>query len=514
MRYIWTICFCCILALAILGMGGGCRTGVTEGTAHLTILHTNDTHAHLANVAARCTLTNRLKTESAQSDVLLLDAGDVFAGTPYFSLYKGHADLWFMKYLKYDAMCLGNHEFDKGTGVLEDFVKETNFPVLCANFDFSKAGALANQIKPWTIIERSGNKYGVFGLTTEETSEIAKPGSTVVINDHTAAAKQAVKYFKDKGVNKIIALTHIGWDEDLKLAEQVEGIDIIIGGHSHTVPILYPQVVNKFNAPTVVVQAGCFDRFLGSFKVDFDSNGIIQQGVEGKLSAIDDSIPADEVAGNKLLEYKAPINKLMEKAAGCTLVALDGEGEHVRTMETNMGNMVADAMLDKGRIINAEIALVNGGGIRSSLPAGDISIGQVYEILPFDNYLVSADITGAQLVGALENGVSQVERVKGRFLQVAGLRYTWDAGAIVGKRIVSVEVKTLGGYQPVVADKIYRVVTLDYVAGGGDGFTDIQAAASQINLAFPLTDVVSEYLTQNSPVNPKVEGRIIRINGK
>ncbi len=514
MKYISAILFICILAAACIASVTGCRPVISEGPAHLTILHTNDTHAHLDNVPFRCTLTTRLRNENARSDELLLDAGDVFAGTPYFSLYKGQADLWYMEYLKYDAMCLGNHEFDKGNDVLEDFVKNTSFPVLCANFDFSKAGALGSQVQPWVIIERGRHKYGVFGLTTEETAEIAKPGPEIVINDHLTWAKKAVEYFQSKGVNKIIALTHIGWDEDVKLAGQVEGIDIIVGGHSHTVPDVYPLVVNKFSAPTVIVQAGCFNRYLGCFSVDFDSNGVIVSKPSGQLIAIDNTIPPDKTAADKLAGYQAPISVLMNKAAGSTQVALDGEGEHVRTSETNLGNLVADAVLDRGRYINAVIALVNGGGIRSSLPVGDISIGQVYEVLPFDNYLVSADINGKQLLGALENGVSRVEGVQGRFLQVAGMRFKWDGNALPGKRIISADVNTLNGYKPIEADKVYRVVTSDYVASGGDGFTDIKAAANQINLAIPLTDVVSEYLNQHSPVNPQVEGRIIRIDGQ
>jgi len=508
------VVFSGVLAAACIVSVVGCRPAVPEGPAHLTILHTNDTHAHLDNVPARCTLITGLRDGKAQSDQLLLDAGDVFAGTPYFSLYKGQADLWYMEYLKYDAMCLGNHEFDKGDDVLADFVKNADFPVLCANFDFSKAGVLGSRVRPWVIIERGGHKYGVFGLTTEETAEIARPGPEIVINDHLTWAKKAVEYFQGKGVNKIIALTHIGWDEDVKLASQVEGIDIIVGGHSHTVPDVYPLVVNNFSAPTVIVQAGCFDRYLGSFSVDFDSNGVIMGNAAGKLTAIDDTIPSDEIAAAKLAVYHAPIAVLMNKAAGSTLVALDGEGQDVRTRETNLGNLVADAVLDRGRYINAVIALVNGGGIRSSLPAGDISIGQVYEVLPFDNYMVGVDISGKQLLGALENGVSQVEAVQGRFLQVAGMRYKWDGSALPGKRIVSADVNTLDGYQPVEADKVYRVVTSDYVAGGGDGFTDIKAAANQVNLATPLTDVVAEYLGQHSPVNPQVEGRIMRTDSQ
>jgi 2',3'-cyclic-nucleotide 2'-phosphodiesterase (5'-nucleotidase family) len=514
MKYIPALLSSCLLAIACILAAAGCRAQIAGGPAHLTVFHTNDTHAHLDNVAARCALTNRLRSESLQSDTLLLDAGDVFAGTPYFSLYKGQADLWYMKYLKYDAMCLGNHEFDKGTELLGEFVKNTDFPVLCANFDFSKDSSLAGRIKPWTILERGANKYGVFGLTSEETAEISKPGPGVMINDHTLWAKNAVEYFKSKGVNKIIALTHIGFDEDIKLAGEVEGIDLIIGGHSHTVPVHYPEIVNKFSAPTVIVQAGCFNRYMGSVSIDFDGNGIVRQGSSGKLIAIDGSMPTDKAAADKLEEYKTPISKLMQKAAGCSLVALEGEGEQLRTRETNLGNMVADAMLEKGRYINAEIALINGGAIRSSLPAGDISIGNVYEVLPFDNYMVSADVSGAQLMGALENGVSQVEGVKGRFLQVAGLRYTWNAGAAPGKRIVSAEVKTLEGYKPVESGKTYRVVTSEFVAGGGDGFTDIKAAANQINLSFPLADVLAEYLNQHSPVNPAVEGRILRTENK
>lgn len=505
------IIFSCILAvLTCCCCLPSCRQAMQDGPAHLVLLHTNDTHAHLSYIANRYTLNSRLEKEAAEADILLLDAGDVFAGTPYFSLYKGQADLWFMNYMKYDAMCLGNHEFDKGPDVLEKFVQGALFPVLCANFDLSNAGALSAQIKPWIIIERGHNRYGILGITTEETAEISDPGPLVVVNDHVAFAAKAVQYLRSRGVNKIIALTHIGWDNDMALAEQVEGIDIIVGGHSHTVPQQYPTVVNKFSAPTLIVQAGCYGQYLGRLEADFNSQGVLSADSKGQLFTVDDKITADKVCSEKLQEYAAPIEKLMQKPVGSTKVELDGERGHVRTMETNLGNLIADAMLDKAKQASAELALVQGGGIRTSLAQGDISLGQIYDVLPFDNYLVCADITGIQLLEALENGVSQVEAEAGRFLQVSGLRYSWDTASAPGTRITSAEIKTEHGFMPVEKDKTYCIVTNDYIAGGGDGYDCIKATNRQINLGFAVTDTVAEYIGRFSPVNPRVEGRILR----
>jgi len=502
-----------LLTVALLsGLAGSMMACSTsgDGECHLTILHTNDTHAHLNEVARRATEVEKIRNEVGNDNVLLLDAGDVFAGTAYFTLYEGQADLWFMNHMQYDAMCLGNHEFGKGTKVLAEFVDRADFPIICANFDFSRDPNLSGDIAPWVVIERGGKQYGLLGLTTEDTGEISSPGADIVINNHLDAAREAVADLENEGIDKIIAITHIGWEKDLDLARKVEGIDIIIGGHSYTVPDVYPTVVADDDTPTLVTQAGAYERYLGRLNVSFNSAGVVQGWDGSQLIPIDDAIAEDATCAAKLAEYKGPIDNLMKEGIGSTSVELDGERANVRTQETNLGDLITDAMLGKASVVEADLAILNSGAIRESIPAGEITLGQVFNVLPFDNHLVAVDLTGEQIITALENGVSKVEEVAGRFPQVSGLKFTWDPGAEPGQRIVSAEVETSSGYQPIDDSATYRVATNDYVYQGQDGYTVFQQGTNVSLLGFILHELVAAFIKANSPVSPHVEGRICR----
>lgn len=479
-------------------------------TFSVTILHTNDTHSHIEEIARRVTLIRQVQREVGRNKVLLLDAGDVFSGTPYFTVYKGSADVRFMNYAGYDAMALGNHEFDMGPKVLANFIEKAKFSVLCANFDFSKEDTLKDKVKSWVVIEKGGEKFGVFGLTTPETAEISSPGKNIVINDYLETAKAIVKELESKGINKIIALTHIGWDNDVRLAKEVEGIDVIVGGHSHTLPQSYPTVIADDNTPTLIVQANEYGKYLGRLDVVFNNAGVIQSW-KGNLIPVDNKIKEEPLCKVKFEDYKKPVNKMMNAVVGESLVDLDGERSRVRSQETNLANLITDAMLAKAKIVNAVIAIQNGGGIRASIPKGKITLGQIMTVLPFSNYLVALDLTGQQIIEALENGVSQVKDLAGRFPQVSGLRFVWDPNAEVGKRVVSVEVKNPDGtYQPIDPSKTYRIVTNNFLAQGGDGYTVFQKGTNFINLGFVDYDVLREYIQNKSPVNPQIEGRIIK----
>ncbi|MBC7319782.1 5'-nucleotidase C-terminal domain-containing protein [bacterium] len=479
-------------------------------TFSITILHTNDTHAHLEEIARRVTLIRQVQKEVGKDKVLLLDAGDVFSGTPYFTIYKGSADVRFMNYAGYTAMTLGNHEFDVGPNVLARFIEKAKFPILCANFDFSKEEALKDKVKSWVIVEKGGEKLGIFGLTTPETAEISSPGKNIVINDYVEIAKAMVKELESRGINKIIALTHIGWDNDVKLAKEVEGIDIIVGGHSHTLPKSYPTVVADDSTPTLIVQANEYGKYLGRLDVVFNNTGVIQSW-KGNLITIDNKIEEESLCKIKIEDYKKPVTKMMNAVVGESLVDLDGDRSRVRSQETNLANLITDAMLAKAKVVNAVIAIQNGGGIRASIPKGKVTLGQIMTVLPFGNYLVALDLTGQQIIEALENGVSQVKDLAGRFPQVSGLRFVWDSSAEIGKRIVSVEVKNPDGtYQPIDPSKTYRIVTNNFLAQGGDGYTVFQKGTNFINLGFVDYEVLREYIQNNSPVNPQIEGRIIK----
>ena len=485
---------------------------VPVGTpAEITILHINDTHAHLEDVARVATIVKTARNEVGTGKLLMFESGDVFMGTPYFNLSKGQADLDFMNTLGYDAMTLGNHEFDSYDNLpryLNDFISNAKFPIVCTNIDFSKVPELKGKTLPYFVIEKNGQKFGIIGLLTEETVEISKPGKNVVISDPVAAARQAVAELQKKGINKIIALTHIGWDKDMELAQQVSGIDVILGGHSHTLPSVYPSVVNNIE-PTLVVQAEAYDKYLGRLDVSFDQKGMITK-YSGTLIKIKDAVEDPEYTA-RLAKYKAPIDDLKKAIVGKALVDLDAERTHIRTMETNFGNLVADASLASAEAGKATIALVNGGSIRSSIPAGDVSLGQILEAIPFNNDIVIFDVTGEQLAAALENGVSKVEAVEGRFPQVAGMRFSWDPVSLPGSRVKSVDIKTGSGFIPLDKSASYRIVTNIYMFTGGDGYTSLQKGTNVQYLGFVDYDMVTEYIEKNSPVSPKVEGRIVTI---
>jgi len=229
----------------------------------------------------------------------------------------------------------------------------------------------------------------------------------------------------------------------------------------------------------------------------------------GELIKIDDAITEDAAIAEILAVLQQPISEMMMDVVGQTTVFLDGENENIRSGETNLGNMIADAVLAKVKAAGADIALVNSGGIRVSVPAGDITHEKLMEVLPFENYLILIDITGEQLVAALENGVSQAEELKGRFPQVAGFRFTWNSASEAGNRIVSVEMQTANGYVPLDRASTYRIVINDYMYTGGDGYTVFKNGANYINASFTYFEIMLDYLKNNSPVSPQVEGRII-----
>jgi len=474
----------------------------------ITVLHINDTHAHLEDVARRATLVKKVRAEVGADKVMMFDSGDVFMGTPYFSLMKGQADLEFMNSLGYDAMCLGNHEFDnyeKTPQYLNDFVAKAGFPIVCSNADFSDVPELRGKTVPYLIINKNGQRFGVFGLLTEDTSEISDPGKNIALGYHISAARKAVSQLKSKGINKIIALTHIGWDYDTELARQVSDIDLILGGHSHTLPDVYPTVIGD-HEPTLVVQTEAYGEYLGRLDLAFDERGLIVKQA-GSLMTVKDA-PEDPTYAAMLAKYQEPIDQLQKTIVGRTLVDLDAERTHIRTEETNFGNMVADAVLSKAEPVKGQIAIVNGGSIRITIPAGDISMGQLQTAIPFNNDMVVFDLKGEDLVAALENGVSKVEDVEGRFPQVAGMRFTWKIGEEPGQRVHSVEVKTGDGYRPLDRSAAYRIATSRYLYEGGDGYAVFQRGTNVEYPGYVDYDVVREYIQLNSPVNPQIEGRI------
>ncbi|TLS35584.1 5'-nucleotidase C-terminal domain-containing protein [Pseudalkalibacillus caeni] len=501
--------------------------GATEedGNFDLTVMHTNDTHAHLNNVARRITAIKEVR-EAAENSILL-DAGDVFSGTLFFNQYKGLADVEFMNMIGYDAMVPGNHEFDKDSETLANFINAAEFPIVSSNIDYSGDGILGQLYKnevgdpaadghiyPAIILDVNGEKVGVFGLTTEDTTFLANPDDSLVFEDRIQKANDTVSMLQDEGVNKIIALTHIGYNQDLALAKAVDGIDIIVGGHSHT-KVDEPVVFNEDAEPTIVVQAQEYSNYLGDLDVEFDQNGVLLSWNENLIDLNDETITPDPAAQERLDELEAPIQELKQQIVGKTDVFLNGERQDVRTKETNLGNLIADGMLAKAQeSVDATLAIQNGGGIRASIDEGDISLGEVLTTMPFGNTLVTLDLTGAEVIEALENGVSQVEEMAGRFPQVAGMKFSYNPEQSAGERVIDVQVKTDNGYEPIDLNKMYTVATNAYVADGGDGYTVFKKAKDEgriTELYVVDYEVFTDYLQEKGTVSPEVEGRILEV---
>ncbi|WP_059042796.1 5'-nucleotidase C-terminal domain-containing protein [Paenibacillus rubinfantis] len=540
------------LASGAVGLPANAADPVNTGAKdfELRVLHTNDTHAHLDNIARRVTAINAARNDQA----LLLDAGDVFSGTLYFNQFSGLADLFFMNELKYDAMTFGNHEFDKGPKVLAEFIKQAKFPFVSANLDFTADVDLKGlshsglgkpgeqgQIYPAVIKEIAGEKVGIIGLTTPETSVLSSPGPDIKFADEVESAQKQVDALEAEGVNKIIVLSHLGYTVDQDLAEAVDGIDIIVGGHSHTL-LAAPEVHHAEQEPTLIVQTGEYNQNLGQLDVTFDSTGKLTTW-KGQLIALDTKddagnfvIKSDAGAEAKLKEYAAPLEELKKTVIGKSEVILDGERGNVRKQETNLGDLIADGMRSKVMSIVKEtgvqgyVTIQNGGGIRASIQAGDITLGDLLTTMPFGNNLTALKMTGAEITAALENGVSGVENGEGRFPQVSGLRFYYDStkpGEIIddvtgkktqnGQRIVKIQIQNDDGtYSDLDPKAYYIVATNSFMAGGGDFYESMKQAKDdgrfyELNLVD--YEVFHEYLDQVGTVKATAQSRITDLKG-
>jgi len=525
---------------------------VSAANLTLTILHTNDFHARVDEYnrdGSWCTSTAaaqglciggsaRLATaingiRTGNPNVLLLDAGDQFQGTLYYNLFKADIITVTMNALGYDAMAIGNHEFDNGPAELARLIDGAGFPVLSANIDVSAEPALAGKIAPSTVVTRSGERIGIVGLTTPEAANISSPGPNVVFKDPATSLQAAVNDLVAQGVDKIIALTHMGYAEDLALAQVITGVDVIVGGHSHTfiytptnpvtfTPPLYPQysplvpagpyptVVNAADGkPVLIATAFQWGTFLGRLDVEFDDDGVVT-GYNGNPIYISNAIVKDSTVESIITPtYKTQVIELMNTVVGTTTVDLPltvGGYRICRVGECLLGDLVADAMLWRINSIDPEnqyqIAVQNGGGLRAGINAGPVSVGAILEVLPFGNTLATFEITGTMLLQALENGVSRYPAYDGRFPQVAGMRYTFSADKPAGSRILAVEVLSGTRYVPLDPNGVYKVVTNDFMRKGGDGYTVFRDyAINPYDFGPSLAQALEDYIRTFSPVD-------------
>lgn len=529
----------------------------SPSTFKLSIMHYNDSHSNVEKMPRLVTAVNNIRATDPQA--LLLNAGDVFSGTLYFNEFKGEVDSKLMNLLKVDAMTFGNHEFDLGSSneghkALADFIQAANFPFVSSNVDFSKdnlfTGLFNTKIETapekaniYTGIVKviNGQRVGIFGLTTEETKELSSPGQ-IEFKEYIVQAKMMVSEFEKMGVNKVIALTHLGYDDnalvdnDLTLAKEVEGIDVIVGGHSHT-QLSKPTIVkanDNDTTPTVIVQAYQYADYLGHLNVEFDNSGVVK-AQDGKLINLNETkkdennkdvyvIKDDATALEILAPYKQQVTTLAEQEIGVTLTQalpnprLSADStESVRKNETALGNLITDGMLAKAKSIhpNVIMAMQNGGGIRSSIEAGPITVGEVIKVLPFGNTLATVELTGAEIKQTFETSFKNYPSENGGFLHVAGAKVKFDSAKPVGQRIVSIQYKdATNNYVDILPDTTYTVATNAFTAKGGDGYDVLAKAYTEgrvKDLGLSDWENFRDHLISLQQVNAKIEGRILDI---
>jgi len=506
--------------------------GTASADYSLTILHTNDFHARFEpiskydsgcsaedNSAGECfggsarLVTAIAEARARSNNAILVDGGDQFQGTLFYTYYKGAVAAEMMNKLGYDAMTVGNHEFDDGPEVLRGFMDSIDFPILMSNADFSREALLSGTLEKSVIIERGGEKLGLIGLTPQDTDELASPGSNIIFTDPVDAVQFEVDRLTEEGVNKIIVLSHSGYVVDQRVAAETTGVDVIVGGHSNTLlsntneraagP--YPTMVGK----TAIVQAYAYGKFLGELNVSFNDAGEITAAV-GEPLIMDGFVSEDRVTVDRIAELAKPLDEIRQRVVAESAGPINGDRDVCRQQECEMGNLVADAMLARVKDQGVSIAIANSGGLRASIDAGDVTMGEVLTVLPFQNTLSTFQLSGAGIVAALENGVSQVEEGAGRFPQVAGMQFTWDVSVAAGEgRITEVLIAEGGTWVPLDPAKIYGVVTNNYVRGGGDGYKIFSTdGMNAYDYGPDLADVTAEYLASQGPYRPYTDGRI------
>lgn len=501
----------------------------------LHIIHINDLHSRIEPInrfdstcnaeddaAGECfggvarvkTMVDQLRAELAGENVLVLDAGDQFQGSLFFATYNGAAAAEFMNEIGFDAMTSGNHEFNNGPAGLASFIDAVSFPVMAGNVDVSGSDDLNGKLGDYVVLEVGGAQIGLVSALSTDTVEISSPGPTVTFQDEVESLQQDVAELTAQGVDKIIALTHVGLVKDLRIAQEVAGVDAVIGGHSHTLlsnmdedAPAYPQV-NAGGVP--VVQAYAYSKYVGHLTLTFDDAGNVTAS-EGDTKVLDASVTPDPAIAARVMELAAPIEELKTRVVGEAPAPIEGDRAFCRQEECEMGNLVATAILERVRDQGIQIAIQNGGGLRASIDAGEVTMGEVLTVLPFQNTLATFQLSGANVVAALENGVSRLEDGGGRFPQVAGLKYTFDPAAEVGSRVSEVMVDTGGAFAPIDLSATYGIVSNNFMRGGGDGYAVFEdEGMNAYDFGPDVADVVAEFITANGTAAAALDGRITR----
>lgn len=505
-----------ILVLSVL-FSAGCTTAPVpreSGVAYeLTVLHTNDHHGTVlakdgvAGLAERATFIAEVREENP--NVLVLDAGDINTGSALSNMFSAEPDIMGYNLIGYDAVAFGNHEFDKDLSTLKKQMEQAQFTWISANI---KQGS-SYLGKPYFIKDFEGFRVGVIGLTTLRTTVIASPDKSLSFIDEIDAAKEMADYLKNKKkCDVIIVLGHLGSVEEaagqntsIKLAENVPEIDLIIDGHSHTM-FTEPLVVNGIP----IVSANEWGKYVGKADltiVDGEITDIEWEPVEITTEAF----PPDKEMEALLQPYVDEAQATLKQVVMTTGAEFEFGNRLSRYREIALGDLTSDAQVwyVQQAGLEADFALTNGGNIRAALPAGDVTKEAVMTVLPFENYLYVVTLRGSDVI-ELFDFIATIPQGAGAFAQVSKeVRYTITYADGTG----TISGLTING-EPIDPNRTYKIVTNDYLAGGGDGYEVLTRSTDTFNTSMLLSDVVIEYVkTLSQPVMPETDGRITVIGG-
>lgn len=564
---------CACVAIAALTACGSDRDEGAPIT--VTLLHVNDHHSRLDEESIVLSLPDAAGTlrsvtvpmggfarvaaaineeASRSANAIKLHAGDALTGDLYFTQSEGEADAAAMNTVCFDAMTIGNHEFDNGDAGLAKFIgflqknpSTCNTPLLSANLATAASSPIAGRFEPYLLLTRSGQTIGVVGVTAAtKTKNASRPDATTNFADEVASTQKAIDELKARGVDKIVVMSHVGYSVDVSsLAPQLDGVDVIVGGDSHTLlgpdslkPLgLTPQgayptrVTDKTGNPVCIVQAWQYSHVVGKLTIDFDKDGVVSAcsgqatillGDSYKIgsatpSAGDAAAFTAAIRAHPALRPTAPLaatvnalqpfadakRALATQVIGTASVNLclrrvPGLGPKSDVTRSALGDacnrnvdviahggdiqqLVAQAFLEQGeRFGGADIALQNGGGVRIDIPAGPITVGNVYTLLPFKNLLVRVSMSGQQVKDTLEEAVDSMlgnngGTGSGAYPYTAGLRFDVDITQAKGARVSNLQLLRAGSWGVFDMAGTYRVITNNFTAGGGDSYLTLRA---------------------------------------
>ena len=560
---------------ALLALGAAAAARAQEVQVQLTLLHINDVHSRIEeqnkydsacspedSAAGKCfggmaRVAAQIKAEVAAAEAagrlpLVLDAGDQLMGTMWSTFYTGDAAVEFQKRAGVQVMAVGNHEFDYGPDNLVRYINAVGgaFPVLSANMDAHGNADLAALVKPYHLVtaqasDGSSVQVGIIGMTTPRTEYTSNTQGQVKFADVKETYEKYIQELRGQGARVIIGLSHCGYDVDQQVAQEVEGLDVVVGAHTHTflydgpdTPLIrtdkpdsgetaygaYPTLVN--DGKTAVVQARCYSRYLGKLEATFAwRDATFQERLSPTFSGnpvlLGGAMSANEVTPDpdvaaKVTEMAANLGVFRTQKVGQARLPLIGGKPYARVKEISMGNVMAHILVKYAKDTGLEsqagpidIALLNGGGVRASMSQGDVTVEDAYTVFPFSNTASVVAISGQKLLDALEHGVRLVEEWEGSFLQTEGCRYVINTDEAAGSRLKKALCRKDGVWQPVDPGATYNVVINDYMLSGGDGFSMFKEARTVLASGEEIASLLMTQFQEYNQLGLTIDGRIL-----